>query len=119
MAIRPRLVGMFSTLARKGWITRTVGTCTPLTLLRASIVSYGGRPKGDARPLMKRQSFVADSLKIDLDERQDGAGKTYLFGSIKLFNAVLFVRQTDGGKWFATVKAYEPSTSTNNNGKQK
>lgn len=52
---------------------------------------------------------MADALKIDLDARVDQNGKTYLFGSIKLFNAVLFVRQTDGGKWFATVKAYDPT----------
>lgn len=51
---------------------------------------------------------MADELRVDLDEREDRDGKMYLFGSIRIFNSVMFVRKDRHGNWHATFRAYQP-----------
>ncbi len=62
---------------------------------------------------------MADELRVDLDEREDRDGKMYLFGSIRIFNSVMFVRKDRRGNWHATFRAYQPRAEKNGNGVDK
>jgi hypothetical protein len=49
---------------------------------------------------------MADEYRIDLEERHDKYQKIYLFGSLRMFNSVMFIRQDKDGAWHATIKPY-------------
>ena len=60
---------------------------------------------------------MADEYRIDLEERTDRYKKTYLFGSLRMFNSVMFIRKDKDGHWHAAIKPYTGKGNDKGNGR--
>lgn len=61
---------------------------------------------------------MSDEFTFTLTEKFDRNGELYLFGGIRFFNSVLFVRRNpespgDPTTWRATLKPYQPERGNN------
>lgn len=53
---------------------------------------------------------MSDEYIFDLQERRDRNGKKFFFGSLRLYNAVMFIFPSDDGtpgEWKAVVRPYK------------
>lgn len=57
---------------------------------------------------------MADEYRVDLEQRIDRYKKMYLFGALRMFNSVMFVRQDRDGNWHATIRPYTGKNSAAN-----